>query len=360
VLHLLSLPYTPLDEQGVGCWSPCLPTVGGAEIDLALWMKPMDIKSAAAGGGAVVYVEWSDWTAQNKSRSYLVGGETEGAIQHPEFSRGGRDWGRVAGRVKAPPEARRFALYMGLRSAAGGVMIGSVDEIRTLPGKAPEIDKTLKKKPDSPLVDPRTLAFQTVDLSAVVNRALADEQADDGKGGWTDQGPGHDMRSLDTGRQTHEGVPYELLTPKTCVVLRSRYRQSTDLPEQVAIPVGGKARVLYFLHSGAWITEGKPHWAYEVHYADGKQETISVVGGVNVFDWGGAEESRDFPNTESRRTTVWPQRVANMLSPKCGLFAMEWLNPRPQEPIREIRMVTAPEGGVPILLAITLGRDTAK
>ena len=360
VWHFTAMTDPPLDERGVGVWSPSLPTVGGATIDLAVWMKPIAVEPTADGGGAVVYVEWSDWTGQNKSRSYLVGGEPGADLMNARSNRGSTDWSRVSGPVTAPPEARRFSLYLGLRSASGQVLYGAVEEIRTLPGEEPVIAIPEEGKKDMPLIDPAQLTFQTLDLSGVANRGLSDEVADDGKGGWADQGAAADMRDLETGLKEVKGVPFQLLAPKSCVVLRSRRRpQSPDLPEQVAMAVGAKLDTLYFLHSGAWIKDGRKHWTYDIVYADGRTEEIPVIGGVGVRDWTLAGERYDFPNTAKRRASVWPQTVANIISPTCGLYVMEWLNPYPATPVKEIRMMTGSaekgQSGVPILMAITLG-----
>jgi len=350
-----SLPGKAFGPEGLGWWSPALPVVGGAALDLSLWMKLDDVQPNSADGGAVVYAEWSDWNGQNKSRGYLVGGEGGAAPEHPELTRGTKGWTEVRGTVKAPENARRFALFLGARNCTGQVAFDEVDTISVRPGKTPPPAGPTAKKGDLPLVDPGSLSFFQVDLSKVVNRALADEQADDGKGGWTDQGPGYDMNGLETGMQTVRGVPFRLLSPLSCVVLDSFRRPQSTLPKSVVVPVGRKADVLYILHSGAWLTPGKRHWTYIARYADGKSESIPVVAGVNVRDWSNANVA-DFENTKTMRTSVWPQFVGNALSPTCGIYEMEWLNPRPAVVIDEIQMVAAEQGGVPVLLAITVGQ----
>jgi len=360
VLHLIALSNPSLGKRGIGMWSQSLPTVPGAHINIALWMKSMNIKATSEGGGAVVYVEWSDWTGQNKSRSYIVGGENNAEFLNPKSGRGTADWHRVAGRVTAPQEARRFKLYLGFRNASGEVMYDAIEEIRTEAGTPPVVVDKKPKKENKPLIDPKKSRFEFVDLSGVTNRPLGDELADDGKGGWTDQGASADMRDLKTGLQKQEGIPFQLLAPKTCVVLKSKRRkQSQNLPNEVIIPVNKTADVLYFLHSGAWIGDERKIWTYEIVYKDGKTESIPIIGGVNVRDWSIAGEPYDFPNNANRRTTVWHQIVGNIVSPTCGIFMMESRNLHSKVPIKEIRMKTGtPElgdAGVPILLGITLG-----
>jgi len=139
-------------------------------------------------------------------------------------------------------------------------------------------------------------------------------------------------------------------------VLRSGRRPAGSLPTRVAIPVAGKADVLYFLHSGAWIEPGATHWSYLVRYGDGSSVTIPVIGGVNVRDWGQAGDAAPFPRTPGQRVTVWPDRVGNVVSPECGLYRLDWVNPHPDREIAAIEMVAEEKGGVPVLIAITGGK----
>jgi hypothetical protein len=347
-----SMPGKGFGPLGCGWWSPSLPVVGGATLDLALWMKIENIKPQDKHGGAVIYVEWSNWTGQNKTRSYLVGSEGGAKPANPEFNVGSKGWALVNGSLEAPKDARRFSLFMGGRNCTGTV---SFDEIRTLsvrPGEPPK-SAALAKPESKPLMDPNTLEFAVIDLSKLVNRSLGDEQADDGKGGWSDQGSSADMKGFPTGKKMNEGVPFEILSPLSCIVLDSPARPQSKLPKSVVIPMDRKADALFFLHSGAYLEAGKLHWTYRILYADGKSEEIKMVAGANIRDWSQANLT-DFENTKTTRTTVWPDKVGNVLSPTCGVYRLEWLNPRPKEAIKSVEMISAGRG-VPILLAVTAG-----
>lgn len=124
-----TLPGQAFSKRGMGWWSPSLPAVGLSTIDFSLWMRSEEVKATERDGGAVVYVEWSDWNGQNKTRSYLVGAEGGPAPTRPELNQGTSPWTEVKGSVIAPKDARRFALFLGARSCTGRV---SFDEIRTL------------------------------------------------------------------------------------------------------------------------------------------------------------------------------------------------------------------------------------
>jgi len=211
---------------------------------------------------------------------------------------------------------------------------------------------------------PTNLTYFQVDLSKLVNRAFADEKADDGQGGWSDQGPTTDLRmfpgaeATQPTEQTFNDVPFRILAPLGCVVLKSGYRpQSTDLPERVTIPVKHKADALYFLHSGAWLGGSQEEWTYIIHRGDGTREEIKVVGGENIRDWSDPNPGLPFDREYPTRTTVaWTGR--NPTFDKVSVYMMAWVNHSDWCDVTDVEMVAAPGGGVPILIAITGG--TAK
>jgi len=203
------------------------------------------------------------------------------------------------------------------------------------------------------LVIPKNLAYTPLDISNVLNRALADEVDGDGKGGWTDQGRIRDMRPLKPGKKTYHGVPFRIEPGKSCLVLRSRYRKPT-VPSRVdGIPVGGKAAVLYFLHASAW-TRGKVG-AYRINYANGKTIEIELVAGRNMRDWIASKPMEPFhkeTNTQTRAAWIWkaPQ------SPKTrAIYMMAWPNPYPDVKIESFDFLGYGTA-IPVLLAVTVGR----
>ncbi len=213
---------------------------------------------------------------------------------------------------------------------------------------------------------PTDLTYLQVDLSKLVNRAFADEKADDGKGGWSDQGPTTDLRMFPGAEankptmQTLNGVPFRILSPLGCVVLKSGYRpQSKTLPERVVIPVHHKADVLYFLHSGAWLGSGQPEWTYLIHRGDGTQEEVKVNGGETIRDWSdpnpGLPFDREYPTTT---TVAWTGR--NQTFDKVSVYMMAWINHSDWCDVTEVEMIAGPSGGVPILVAITGGQVKGK
>ena len=63
-----------------------------------------------------------------------------------------------------------------------------------------------------------------LDLRGCANQGFADETADDGKGGWTDQGPANDLLMLKPGKQVMDRTPFDIIDPgsnggRSCIVL---------------------------------------------------------------------------------------------------------------------------------------------
>jgi beta-galactosidase len=193
-----------------------------------------------------------------------------------------------------------------------------------------------------------------IDISKQANRRLSDEADNDGKGGWTDQGSGTDMRGLKTGERRLGGVMFRILPDdaNAVIVLKSANRLKGDLPDKVTIPVGKKLDTLFFLHSAAWCPTGSEEtFHYVIHYADGKDITLQVTGN-NLVDWIKDPVAR-FPLEEETFTTV-VETVKNAQFRQGSLYRMEWSASLDRRGL-EIKSIDFVSGGkaVPILLAIT-------
>ncbi len=127
-----------------------------------------------------------------------------------------------------------------------------------------------------------------IDLSKSVNMGFVDEIADDGKGGWTDQGPENDLVCMKSGKLELGGILFHVLDPaknggKSCLVL-SEYRK---YPRAGSVSADGKAHeYLYLLHGCAWGPAFRsPVGEIQVDYADGKRTSIPVLSGIDVGNW---------------------------------------------------------------------------
>jgi hypothetical protein len=142
-LQVGAVPKRSISAEGFGYWSPALPTVDGAVIDLSLWPRLKDVKSVGDGGGLFVVAEFRDETGQNVTRQYLAGADPaprdatrSKAPQKPagaEFMTGDYLHKKLSATVTAPKGARWMRLGFGLRSCTGWASFNDID-IQTRPG----------------------------------------------------------------------------------------------------------------------------------------------------------------------------------------------------------------------------------
>ncbi|MBN8216424.1 MAG: hypothetical protein J0L75_07255 [Spirochaetes bacterium] len=146
------------------------------------------------------------------------------------------------------------------------------------------------KEPRKLPVNPRLSFF---DLAPAANMGFQDDAAGDGKGGWSDQGPGNDFREFDLGQKTFGDVPFRITDPAANggkAVLSFRHDPSflTGL-EKATIPAPPKSigRYLYLLHTSCWfgLKEGETAATVTVGFADGSKRVLEVQGKREVGDW---------------------------------------------------------------------------
>jgi len=132
-----------------------------------------------------------------------------------------------------------------------------------------------------------------LDFSKTANMGYADEKANDGKGGWTDQGD-QDMRNFNAKITDLYGIKMKFIDPAqnggNAVMT---FASSAISPEiklgnaEINVPgeLGG-FRYLYVVHSLAWAM-GKPGkvGSVTVNFADGTVKTFEVKEFSEVRDW---------------------------------------------------------------------------
>jgi hypothetical protein len=199
---------------------------------------------------------------------------------------------------------------------------------------------------------PPDAVFKPIDLSLFYNRGFRDEVGEDGKGGWSDQGPNADLREFPTGPQNFGGVQYTIgAEPNCCVVLRSSQRPMPErLPAEVTIPVGRAVEGLSFLHSVTYSGEGAHAGAYQIQYTDGTSQEINLVSGENIRDW--TAPPAEFPRERGTRSRIaWTGTTP--LFPVVSVFQMLWVNPKPEVPVKAVRFSNPQKAACPILIAIS-------
>ena len=197
---------------------------------------------------------------------------------------------------------------------------------------------------------PELSLTKTLDLREFANRNYTDDRADDGKGGWTDQGPENGLEGVPWGKQMLRGVPYDSIRPdmneyRTCIVMHNTSMKACrDLPKKIrGIVVNEKVKRFWFFCTCAWAAEGKRALTFRIHYADGSQTEIPVTVGKNIFDW--------WVNTVK---TQIRNQVAWMNSERRGFYMIPWNNPSPEKEVRSIDIIASGNEVAGIVMGITL------
>ena len=348
-LLMMGLAPERIPPQGVGYWSPCLTTVAGAKTTISLKIRGKQIVSSDKGSPAI-WLQFTSATGQDRRRAFLLGKDDAGVMHRPELAGGNYDWTTLRQTITAPEGAIRMALFMGVLPCKGELNFDDID-IKTESGPAPAAAAGPEVLPPRvPLERFRETFF--VDLAPVANRGLADDVENDGKGGWTDQGPDRDMRAFQVGERKFGGVKFKILPPpKSIVVLRSALRAPGDLPRKAIIPVGRKADTLFFLHACGWPPKKGEAFRYVIHYKDGRSESLPVSG-ENLPDWWADPVAR-FPGEQKTFSTV-AETVPRGTERRGSVYRMEWNSPLDRRNV-EIESIELIGSGncVPILLGVT-------
>lgn len=130
-----------------------------------------------------------------------------------------------------------------------------------------------------------------VSIRDQVNRGFHDEVAEDGKGGWTDQGASNDLAEMTTGAVTAAGVSFDVIDPRTnggrsAIVLGGTDKRGA--PRNVTVPVTGGPvwKNLYLMHAGAWMPKpGQVFGRLQVRYADGSEGAHELRADRDVGNW---------------------------------------------------------------------------
>lgn len=174
-----------------------------------------------------------------------------------------------------------------------------------------------------------------ISLQTHVNRGFLDEVAEDGKGGWTDQGANNDLSAIEPGRLIAAGVTFDIIDPasnggRSALVLGGK--ALTNMSEvTVPIPDGPVWRNLYLLHAGAWISkEGDAVGRVRIRYADKTESVHEVRVGYDVGNWW-------LPSTLPNGLVGWTGENASC--PLVGLYVSRY--PLEDKPIVDVKLESA-------------------
>ncbi len=206
-----------------------------------------------------------------------------------------------------------------------------------------------------------------LDLEKSANANFEDDGiADNGKGGWTDEGI-NDMviyPQIKLGENIRNGYKFKIIDPAAnngnAVIILKGASRCKDKPEEVAVKVPSwKSKYLYFVQNSAAQVRGEPKEyvvaVYTVKYDDGTSAQIQMHDGVEIRQWW---TGNWWDNSERKSWPVYMGHNFYTLKYKqhIGLWAMQWENPNPGKAITEIDFKSQGKS-VPIIWAVTFDDD---
>jgi hypothetical protein len=181
---------------------------------------------------------------------------------------------------------------------------------------------------------------------------------------------GYDLTALPSGKTTLRGLPVQF--GDGVILVESQGTRTRTAPEAVTVPIPAQAKALVFAHcctAMAYIDQAigpRPAIArYTVEYVDGTTEAIDVAYGHHVAEWnrrhGAPLGPRFFRHAGYVATypvdLLWQGKTAR--GEDVTLYGLEWVNPRPEVPLRAVRIEAVESGADAALIVagITLVRD---
>ena len=125
-----------------------------------------------------------------------------------------------------------------------------------------------------------------LDLSRAANSEFRDDTADDGKGGWTDQGAENDLRTLAPGVIRCAPVEFRIAGGRRAAIVLGKTPRR-DFASSARIDLNGKTlKTLFLLHAAAWLPAFERPLGYiRIAYMDGSEEELPVLSGRDVGNW---------------------------------------------------------------------------
>ena len=164
------------------------------------------------------------------------------------------------------------------------------------------------------------------------------------------------LPGLTEGLVTLDGVVFDARG-----VVQARGRElapSAGFPDAVeGIIIGRRAAVIHFLQAAAWdVPEGTRIGHYIVHYGGGEDVSVPLIYGRNIRDW----TTSGLPPAKpamSEAPEVFRDRNQYLQRTPGGharLFDFRWRNPRPDDEILSIDLVSGLTRSAPFLIALSL------
>jgi len=235
--------------------------------------------------------------------------------------------------------------YIGSNRGWQGFAPHNYDEFRILDREITEAEASIDYARDYEFTNDDSFRPEAVmvpiDLSKVAQTPFEDDEPNNQKGGWSDQGPLNDWRTAPRGKQDVMGIPFVI--GEKCIALANAKRQY--YPQEATIDINAEFGGLFFIHTAPCLMAAdRTCGRYEIEYTDGTKEIVPLETYKNIGDWWYAF---DMPHARP----VLQTRGGG--DGNVGAFIYFWANPHPGKTIKRVIFKTANDEAMTILVAIT-------
>lgn len=307
----VSVPQANEAKGHLGVWKKFqMPKFANETVAVSVDMKGSNVASYGKYGGAKLTASYSDQA---------------GKMHYPGIKPlfGTFDWLPVSFTFTVP-DSGSFVISLGTQNSLGTI------QYRNLRIEAA----------DSP-----------VNISPAANMGFADKIENDGKGGWSDQGPDNDASGFDFHKKRYAGVPFAIIAPdsndgKSIMVFRSP-KFPAGLKEAAIGTNSAPANWLYLLHTAAWVEADAVAGHMTIRYANGKEQAMPVTIGRDLDD-----QRNPSPKANGAIGATWPNRRGG----NNGVYVSKFKLNEPESGVESIEFAAGDSQAVWMVVAATLSR----
>ncbi len=193
-------------------------------------------------------------------------------------------------------------------------------------------------------------SFTTINLIAHCNGGLDKS--------WTPAIGNNHLGALGTGRQTLNGVPFDV---QGVIQLQGNEwkQRGYNFPQSVqGIRVGAVGRKIHLLHANSAFADpnGTTVANFIVHYSDGDEANFMIRQGVEVLDWWDWPEAPVKLPSSAYTTVAWTgsNPASEHQGARVRLFDTSFSNPHPEKQIESVDYNSAMAGAAPFMVALTV------
>ncbi|HTH48692.1 MAG TPA: carboxypeptidase-like regulatory domain-containing protein [Candidatus Limnocylindria bacterium] len=169
-------------------------------------------------------------------------------------------------------------------------------------------------------------------------------------------------RLIPQGRQVYGGVPFLVDGAIQLFGEGPQEMKETNRLTVTGIPVNRAFARLHLLGGSAFeTTRGEPVAWVRLHYADGTTNDLPVIQGAHVLSFWGLRHQPDPAFSDPATRVVWraAHALASDVDKQLRVLRTELVNPRPEQPVATLDLISAKSRASLIVLALSTGPASA-